>query len=311
MQIIHGSRKLNGISLPNPVITLGNFDGVHLGHQKILQKTIRRAQAIGGVSVVYTFNPHPLNVLRPEQEPLKITTFEEKARLIEKTGIDFLICETFTGSFARKPPGTFIRDIICKRIHPREIVIGQDYAFGKNRGGSIELLRTMGEELGFRVHVINDITIKNIPVRSTTLRKLITDGRVSLAQKLLGTDYSISGKVVHGKRRRIGFPTANLSYIKDLVPKNGVYAIRALTPHGLFDGVVSIGYNPTFECEKLCIEAHLFDFDKDIYGCEITIRFVKRIRGEKKFKDVESLVKQIKHDIAFSRRILKKRAEPA
>lgn len=304
MEIINGSAKVRMLGIPHPVITLGNFDGVHLGHQKILKKTIQRAQALGVPSLLYTFNPHPLQVLRPEEAPPSITTFEEKVRIIERIGIDYLVCEHFTRQYAEQPPEEFIKNIICDRIHPCEIVIGHDYAFGKNRKGSVELLRKMGEIFHFKVLVIDNITIKNIPVRSTTVRRLITLGKVSLAEKLLGRPYCLTGKVVHGKQRRIGFPTANLNPGKNLVPKNGVYAIQACTPHGLFNGVVNIGCNPTFGSNRLTVEAHLFDFQGDLYGKEISLYFIKRIRGEKKFFEVQQLVRQIERDIAFAKRIL-------
>ena len=306
MQILKGSREAKSLGLKNPVITIGNFDGVHLGHQKILKKTIQRARALDGVAVVYTFHPHPLKIVRPEAEPQSITTFEEKVRLIDGVGIDILVCENFTRQFAEQPPEEFIKNIIVDRIHPREIIIGHDYAFGKNRKGSIELLQKMGEIFHFKVHVIDNITIKHIPVRSTTVRRLITLGKVSLADKLLGRPYSLSGKVVHGKQRRIGFPTANLSPGKNLIPKNGVYAIRTQTPYGVFNGIVNVGYNPTFDNDRLTIEAHLFNFKENLYGRDLTVYFIKRVRGEKKFGDVPSLVKQIERDIALTKRILEK-----
>jgi riboflavin kinase/FMN adenylyltransferase len=220
--------------------------------------------------------------------------------------MDYLICEQFTRRFAGQPPEEFIKNIIVDRIRPREIIIGHDYAFGKNRRGSIELLRKMGEIFHFRVQVIDNITIKNIPVRSTTVRRLITLGKVSLAAKLLGRPYSLSGRVLHGKQRRIGFPTANLSPGKNLIPKNGVYAIRAQTPGGLFDGIVNVGYNPTFDNDALTIEAHLFNFNDNLYGRDITLYFIKRVRGEKKFGDVPALVKQIDRDIVLTKRLLEK-----
>jgi len=306
MQILKGSREAKLSGLKNSVITIGNFDGVHLGHQKILKKVIQRARALDGVSAVYTFHPHPLKVIRPEAEPLRITTFEEKIRLIETTGIDCLIWENFTRQFAEQPPEEFIKNIIVDRIRPREIIIGHDYAFGKNRKGSIDLLRKMGEIFHFKVQVVDNMTIKNIPVRSTTVRRLITLGKVSLADKLLGRPYSLSGRVVHGKQRRIGFPTANLSPGKNLIPKNGVYAVRTQTPCGLFNGIVNVGYNPTFENDRLTIEAHLFNFNENLYGKDITLYFIKRVRAEKKFGDVPGLVKQIDRDIVFAKRILGK-----
>lgn len=305
MEIINGSAKFKALNVKNPVVTIGNFDGVHLGHQKILKKTIQRAQALEGASVVYTFFPHPLKVLRPENEPLRITTLDEKVQIIQNIGIDHLICEHFTRNYAEQPPEEFIKNIICDRIHPREIVIGHDYAFGKNRKGSIELLKKMGGIFHFKVQVIDNISIKNIPVRSTTVRRLIALGKVSLAAKLLGRPYCLTGKVLHGKQRRIGFPTANLSSGKNLIPKNGVYAIHVTTPQGQHRGIVNIGYNPTFDNDRLNIEAHIFDFNEDLYGRDISIAFIKRIRGEKKFHEVPDLVRQINHDIAFAKKILK------
>lgn len=306
MQILKGSREAKRSGLKNPVITIGNFDGVHQGHQRILKKVMQRARALDGVAAVYTFNPHPLKVLRPEAAPLGITTFEEKKRLLEASGIDCLIWENFTPRFAQLSPEDFIKKIIVDRIGPREIIIGHDYAFGKNRKGSIDLLQKMGEIFHFKVQVIDNITIKNIPVRSTTVRRLITMGKVSLADKLLGRPYSLTGRVVRGKQRRIGFPTANISPGKNLIPKNGVYAIRAQTPFGLFDGIVNVGYNPTFENDTLTIEAHLFNFNETLYGKEITLYFIKRVRGEKKFAEVPNLVKQIDRDIVLTKRILEK-----
>ena len=306
MQILKSSREAKALGLKNPVITIGNFDGVHLGHQKILKKTIQRARALNGVSAVYTFHPHPLKIVRPEAEPLPITTFEEKVRLIEAMGIDCLICENFNRQFAEQPPEEFIKNIIVDRIRPREIIIGHDYAFGKNRKGSIDLLQKMGEIFHFKVQVIDNITIKNSPVRSTTVRRLITLGKVSLADKLLGRPYSLSGRVQHGRHRRIGFPTANLSPGTSLIPKNGVYATRTQTPFGVFNGIVNVGHNPTFDNDRLTIEAHLFNFNQNLYGRDITIQFIKRVRGEKKFSDVSALVKQIERDIAFTKRFLEK-----
>jgi len=304
MKIISGSRAFQKLQIKNCVVTLGNFDGVHRGHQKIIRKALARACALGGSSVVYTFDPHPLNVLRPEQEPPKITTFEEKAHLMATLGVDYLVCEHFTKRFAQKAPEEFLQDVICKRLCPSEIVIGHDYSFGKGRNGSVALLEQAGEQQGFSVHVEPDIRDRNIPVRSTTIRNFIIEGRVSLAAKLLGIDYRMSGTVVHGKKRRIGFPTANLSHIKDLVPHNGVYAVLADTPYGSYGGVVNIGFNPTFDEKKRTIEAHLFDFDDDLYGRDITLRFVRKIRLEKKFGSAEELRKQIVLDVDKARRIL-------
>ena len=197
-----------------------------------------------------------------------------------------------------------MQDVICGRLQPSEIVIGHDYSFGKGRNGSVAMLEKAGAQYGFTVHVEQDIRDRNIPVRSTTIRRLINEGRVSLAAKLLGDDYRMSGTVVHGKKRRIGFPTANLSHIKDLVPHNGVYAVLADTPYGTYGGVVNIGFNPTFDGKKRTIEAHLFGFDDDLYGRDVTLRFVRKIRLEKKFGSVEELKQQIMRDTEKAKKIL-------
>lgn len=309
MKIISGSTAFKKLHIKNCVVTLGNFDGVHRGHRKIIKKAVERARAINGSAVVYTFDPHPLNVLRPEQEPPKITTFEEKAHLISTLGVDYLVCEHFTKLFAQKTPEAFLQDVICRRLQPREIVIGHDYSFGRGRNGSVALLEQVGAQHGFMVHVEPDIRDRNIPVRSTTIRTLITGGKVSLAAKLLGSDYRMSGTVVHGKKRRIGFPTANLSHIKDLVPHNGVYAVLADTPYGIYGGVVNIGFNPTFDGKERTIEAHLFDFNDDLYGRDITLRFVRKIRLERKFDSPEELKRQIGLDIDKAEKILASRKE--
>jgi riboflavin kinase / FMN adenylyltransferase len=305
MQIIKGSRHFKQLGAPDPVITLGNFDGVHLGHQKILQEVIARARTAGAPSVVYTFVPHPLQLLKPDIAPLKLTAADEQARRIEQAGIDYLVYEKFTRALAQRTPESFVRAVVHGRLHPREIVIGHDYAFGKSRRGSVALLRQLGRAYGFTVHEISDIRIKNIPVRSTTIRSLIVAGKVSLAAKLMGRAYSLTGRVVHGRRRRIGFPTANLTpSTRDLTPGNGVYAIIARTPYGACKGVVNIGTNPTFDCDRRTIEAHLFDFDRDLYGQTITLFFIRKIRDEKKFNDVKPLTDRIARDIAFAHSIL-------
>ncbi len=304
MEIIKGSRAFKSRKVPDPVITLGNFDGVHLGHQKILKEAISRAGALGGASAVYTFDPHPLQVLKPEYAPLKLTTSEERARRIAAVGIDYLIFEKFTRAFAQKSPEVFVKDIIVDRLRPQQIIIGHDYAFGKGRTGTVDLLHKLGKRFGYTVAVIDDIRIKNIPVRSTTLRELIGAGKVSLAAKLMGRPYSLTGRVVHGKRRRIGFPTANLTPShRDLTPGNGVYAVTVDTDCGHYSGIVNIGTNPTFNGGRRTIEAHMFDFDHDIYGQHITIHFIKRVRGEKKFRGTDALVDRIKKDIAFAKAI--------
>jgi len=304
MKIIKGSHKLENLNLKNPVMTIGNFDGLHIGHQLIIKSAVQRAKVIGGVSILYTFNPHPLAVLAPHKTPPTITTFTEKVRLLKKSGVDLLVTERFTKKFADNTPEQFIKDILYQRFHPHEILVGHDYAFGKGRGGTVSLLKKMGRELGFTVWEIRDIRIDDIPVRSTTIRTFISAGKVYEASRLLGRPYRLTGTVRKGKQRGIGFATANLDPDKQLVPPNGIYAIRAETPYGLFDGVVNIGFCPTFGNNARTIEAHLFDFNKTLYGRRIALLFVDRLRGEKKFKDVFSLKLQIEKDIRRAKKIL-------
>jgi riboflavin kinase/FMN adenylyltransferase len=304
MKIIKGSHKLENLNLKNPVLTIGNFDGLHIGHQLIIKSAVQRAKVIGGVSILYTFNPHPLAVLAPHKTPPTITTFTEKVRLLKKSGVDLLVTERFTKKFADNTPEQFIKDILYQRFHPHEILVGHDYAFGKGRGGTVSLLKKMGRELGFTVWEIRDIRIDDIPVRSTTIRTFISAGKVYEASRLLGRPYRLTGTVRKGKQRGIGFATANLDPDKQLVPPNGIYAIRAETPYGLFDGVVNIGFCPTFGNNARTIEAHLFDFNKTLYGRRIALLFVDRLRGEKKFKDVTSLKLQIEKDIRRAKKIL-------
>lgn len=305
MKIIKGSHKLKNLNLKNPVLTIGNFDGLHIGHQLIIKSAVQRAKVIGGVSILYTFNPHPLAVLAPHKSPPIITTFAEKVQLLKKSGVDLLVAERFTKKFAENTPEQFIRDILCQRFHPHEILVGHDYAFGKGRGGTVNLLKKMGRELGFIVWEIRDIRIDDIPVRSTTIRNFISQGKVYEAGRLLGRPYRLAGTVLKGKQRSIGFATANLDPDKQLVPRNGIYAIRAETPYGMFDGVVNIGFCPTFGSNARTIEAHLFDFNKTLYGKRIALLFVDRLRGEKKFKDVTSLKLQIEKDIRRAKKVLR------
>lgn len=213
--------------------------------------------------------------------------------------------EKFTKKFAALTPEEFIRTILYERFHPREILVGHDYSFGKNREGSVSLLKKLGKELGFTVWEMRDIRIDNMPVRSTTIRNFIRNGNVYEASKLLGRPYTLPGIVEKGRQRGFGFPTANVKPDKDLVPANGVYAIRVETPFGTYDGVVNIGTCPTFGENRQTIEAHLFDFGKDLYDKKITLQFIERLRGEKKFPDAKALAAQVEKDIQKARKILR------
>ena len=305
MQIIRGLRNLTR-KPPRPVVTLGNFDGVHLGHQAILKKVVDKAKEIEGTSVVYTFDPHPLKILAPEQNLTLLTTFKKKMELIASHGIDMTICADFTRNFARMHP----RDFAIKLkdgLNMEFVYVGHDYSFGKGKLGTIDYLKKMGDELGFTVEVVGPVLVDGTRVSSTCIRDFIAEGEIEEATKRLGRYYSIAGKVVSGyqRGRAIGFPTANLETPYELIPAVGVYAVFARLGSGrLLEGVVNIGFNPTFNRDDFIVEAHLLDLDRDIYGTEIEIYFVKRLRDEKSFGSVEELKSQIANDVQKAKEIL-------
>jgi len=295
--------------LQNPVVTIGNFDGVHKGHLALFNKVKERASLIDGQSVVITFEPHPLKVMMPGNGPLLITPSRQKLRLIEEAGIDHIICIPFTEEFARISPQDFIKDLLVDRIGIQEIVVGYDYGFGHKRAGGIDLLQRMGKDYGFVVHVIGQIFIDNIPVSSTTVRNLVQEGRLSDAKNLLGRDYQVCGTVVKGKNRGgrlLGFPTANLELIDELTPKLGVYAVRVLIEGKIYNGVTNIGFNPTFGNNAFSVETHVLDFSEDLVGKTIKLNFIERLRDEKTFKSIEELAEQIKKDCLRARELFRK-----
>ena len=301
-------RDLNELAapLPNAVVTIGNFDGVHLGHREIFRRLVGRARELGGVSVVYTFVPHPLKVLAPERAPRLINTYAEKERLIEASCIDVLICAPFTPETATLSADRFVEEILVKKIGVRHLVVGYDYAFGRNREGNAEFLRQKGEELGFEVEVLGPITGHGETYSSTRIRQMLTDGEVSGVVALLGRHFTLEGEVIHGAKRggKLGFPTANLCTEKEILPKPGVYAVKVRRGDKVFDGVVNIGCNPTFCNEGISVEVHLLDFHEQIYGETLRLYFVKRLRDEMLFPTPEELSRAIEADIAGARKIL-------
>lgn len=305
MRIVRGLKNFNE-RLPNPVLTLGNFDGVHLGHQAILKKVIERAREIKGTSVVFTFEPHPLKVLAPERSPMMLNTFHGKMKLFAAAGIDVVICANFTRTFAEQHPADFARDVLHRQIGVSEVYVGYDYAFGKGREGSIESLKEMGRTFGFGVGVVEAVEVNNLVVSSSVIRDLITSGKVEDAAKLLGRRYSIEGEVVHGSHRgqTLGFPTANLKIANELIPAHGVYAVLAEVDNKMIKGVASIGIRPTFDAGPVSIEVYLFEFHEGLYGKEMEVAFVKRLRGEEKFSNADALVEQIRKDVREARAAL-------
>ena len=286
--------------LPNAVLTIGNFDGIHLGHRNLFERVQERARSRKGTSVVVTFNPHPVRVLKPSKAPRQIVSDDFKVELIFGYGIEVVVSIPFTKEFSQTPAETFVRDILVKRIGMKEIVVGYDYSFGKKREGNIHLLKKMGEELDFRVYVHPPVTIGSHLVSSTRIRELISSGAMEEAKLLLGRPFSLSGTVIAGKgigRSLLGFPTANLNPKENLIPQRGVYVVRAETPFGTYFGVTNVGFNPTFAGKHIVIESYLFDFDENLYNKPIKIFFLKRIRGERAFPGPEALKSQIEKDI--------------
>ncbi len=295
---------------PNAVITIGNFDGVHIGHQALFHEVIEKADILGGTAIAMTFEPHPIRVLKKNGHPPLITPFEQKIELIATTGIDVLICIPFTREFASITAKAFVLDILLNRIGTQIIVVGKDYTFGKNRQGNLNLLKSFAEAYDFEVDVVDWIPISNnVPSRisSTRIRRLVLDGKVLEAHRLLGRYYQVSGTVVPGRNRGgklLGFPTANIKLKEELCPKNGIYAVMVDCLGEKHKGVANIGYSPTFENNELTVEVYILDFSKDIYGKSIVVKFIERIRDEIKFSGVSELSQQIARDVLRARDIL-------
>ncbi|MHC4792102.1 MAG: bifunctional riboflavin kinase/FAD synthetase, partial [Planctomycetota bacterium] len=294
----------------NAVISIGNFDGVHIGHQALFHEVIEKADAIDGTSVAMTFEPHPLRVLEQNNLPPLITLYEQKTELIARSGVDVLICVPFTRDFAALSAREFVADLLIKRIGMNAIVVGKDYTFGRNREGNLELLQSMAGQHNFEVIQVDWIQIaKNYPGRisSTRIRELVMEGKVAEVQQLLGRYYQIRGLVTTGRDRGgklLGFPTANINLHDELCPKTGVYAVTVEFQGQHFEGVANIGFSPTFEDRLFTVEVHILDFNQNIYGQKIRINFVKRIRDEIKFASIEQLSEQIKQDVVEARNIL-------
>jgi len=303
-------RSFEEISAPlrAPVVTIGNFDGVHLGHREIFRRVKQSARDIGGVSVVITFDPHPLRVVRSTRELRLINTLEEKITLIEASGIDYLIIIPFDAGFASIPSREFIEKYLVGIVGVKKLIIGYDYAFGRNREGNFSMLCSFGERLDFSVEELAPINCGETIYSSSLIRSMISEGRVAEVVKFLGRHYSLGGRVVHGAHRgkALGFPTANISTDKELIPLDGVYAVKVKINDIIYDGACNIGNNPTFGAAEISIEAFIFDFNGELYDQELRIYFIQRLRGEIRFSSAEELKEAISKDVAECRRILAK-----
>lgn len=285
----------------NTIITIGTFDGVHLGHQEIFNVLINNAKNNGCRSFVLTFEPHPRMVIQPNSQLKLLTTFQEKVEILEKMGIDNLLVIPFTKEFSQLTPEEFFRKYILEGLGVKKMVIGYDHHFGKGRDGDEQKIRELGSANNFEVQKTEAVTINETVVSSSKIRNALSEGEVKNAAQMLGRNYSFSGIVVVGDKRgrELGFPTANIQLENGLklVPKNGVYTVKVFLEDGIFDGVMNIGLRPTFKETKIVLsEVHILNFNEDIYGKQIRVEFIARIRDEKKFGSKEELIKQIEID---------------
>jgi len=305
MIVIHDLHELHR-PLKDVVLTIGNFDGVHLGHREIFRRVVTRAGERGGTSAIMTFVPHPLKVLAPEKLRPLINTYDEKERLIRASRIDLLLSLPFNRNFAALSAEEFVGQILVERIGVRHLIVGYDYAFGRRREGDVAALRELGEKYGFTLEVLEPVEEGERLYSSTRVRQLIADGEVREAVNWLGRHFSLEGTVVRGdgRGRGLGFPTANLATAKDLLPKNGVYAVKVRLGGHYYDGVANLGKNPTFPGATGGVEVHLLDFEQDIYGKPVRIYFIDRLREERVFTGPEALVEAIHADINKARSIL-------
>ena len=306
MKIFRNSEEITP-DFHNAYVTIGNFDGVHVGHRYIFNQIIEEARWVGSKAVVITFDPHPKMILHPDRRPFYlITTPQEKMALLEEIGIDGVFLIPFSLEYARTTARAFICDVLWQHFRVRKVFIGHDYTFGYGKEGNQQLLENFGKELGFDVAVIDAVKVRDTIISSTLIRNLILEGRVKDAADFLGRLYNLKGTIVKGHQRGggLGFPTANLAPEKVLIPRTGVYAALALLNGVRYAAVLNIGYNPTFGNEELAIEVHLLDFKGEIYGETLQIYFVERLRNEVRFASSEELVRQIQQDVAQGKALL-------
>ncbi|MFB3386403.1 bifunctional riboflavin kinase/FAD synthetase [Flavobacterium sp. LAR06] len=298
MKLFHSINDFH--STKKTILTLGTFDGVHIGHKKILERITQNTENGKYESLVLTFFPHPRMVLQEKSEIRLLNTISEKSKLLEQTGIENLVIHPFNESFSRLTAEEFVHSILVDQFHIQKIIIGHDHRFGRNRTANIDDLIAFGAEYGFEVEQISAQEIQDVSVSSTKIRKALNEGNMKLANDYLGYNYFLTGEVVKGKQlgRTIGFPTANIQIAEDykLIPENGVYVAKALIGQKEVFGMMNIGFNPTVNGEKQTIEVHLFDFDADIYGEKIEVSLLHYLRDEQKFGSVDLLKAQLNQD---------------
>jgi riboflavin kinase/FMN adenylyltransferase len=299
MRLFHGTDNAE-IARPT-VLTLGVFDGLHLGHQLIMSTVVERARALGAVPTVITFDPHPRAVLHSESAPPLLQTFDQKIEAFGVLGVEQTIVVRFTKAFAQIEAEDFLRDVVRERLHAVEVYLGRGFAFGRNRAGNIELLRQVSRELGFRAEEVPEVRLRGQRISSSRIRELLIEGRVNLARRMLGRPYGVEGRVVHGaeRGRTIGFPTANLRPQNRVIPRGGVYVTATLIEGAWRRSITNIGTRPTFEggsSQEASIETYVMDWTGDLYGDVVRVRFLHRLRDEQKFASIDELKRRIAHD---------------
>lgn len=306
MQILRSISELSQLSGPL-FLAIGVFDGVHLGHQMVISTSARHAREMEGTPVVVTFDPHPAKVLRPDDAPHLLTATQHKIALIRDLGVAHLLVLHFDRQFAATAPEEFIGQLVASSHPLREICVGHEWSFGKGRAGNLALLKQLGTSCDFDVVGVQAVMVNGEVVSSTAIRRAVAEGDLIKATQMLGREYTILGTVIAGEKlgRKLGFPTANLSAHSEQFPPNGVYVTEARLGGALYRGVANLGYRPTIGAEKpeRLLELHLFDLEKDIYGEEVEVRFLRYLRSEKKFENVDALAAQIARDVAEARQI--------
>lgn len=294
------------LSITKPVLTLGNFDGIHLGHQALLQRVVQDAKALGGESVVLTFEPHPLKILAPERAPRLILTHKDKMILIQSFGVDLVIIQAFDPSFANVEAEGFVRRYLIERLKVHKMWVGRDLRFGKGRKGRVEDLIRWGAEGGFVVGIVEPVQPGGVRISSSRIRDLIERGNVHEVQRFLGRYHFVSGRVTpgHQRGRKLGFPTANIIPRTEVLPLDGIYATLLQVGDQQWPSVTNIGVNPTFGDGPRTVESYVFDFSGDLYGCSVRLFFVMRIREEKNFSSPDALVEQMRKDVLSAQEIL-------
>lgn len=306
MDVLHGVQNIGG-KIPFPIVAVGNFDGIHLGHQAIMKAVVERAKRTGGTGVVLTFEPHPLKILQPQLSLKLLTSFDEKTQLLEAMGIEKIICLEFSEAFSRQTPFDFAKRILYDAVGVKEVCIGWDFAFGREREGKAGDLVKMGEDLSFTVSIFEPVYLDGMVVSSSRVREHLQKGEVDQAARCLGRFYSMEGPVTLGtqKGRQLGFPTANLLPTEKMMPREGVYAVRVLSGGKSLKGAAYIGTRPTFSSKEVTVEVHLLDYQEDLYQKRLRIDFVQRIRDERKFENEGDLARQIESDIRETRTFLR------